>query len=495
MTPVQNLIIKKKRLTRQLLFERVMAAIALANLTLVIFDVTYIPWRNFWLQGNIRLSNLTVKVPLPPITKWYDPVKGIEPHRDTVGYLNTVNQLEKQILKTGLKSPEVEKLLAALRLQSTEMIDTNPFAVANKTGTLEKIKNRMRRHLDHESSKEAFQEFWSSPNLSQRGWQEELAYFKRQIQPLIETNYFRPVGENGEFVDFFFEQIDWIFFLIFSMELIGRVIYISRTHKGVSWREAILWRWYDIFLILPFWRILRIIPVAMRLQQSKISSFNKLQRHLNQIIIANFAEEIIEVVVVGVIDQMQSSIRRGDVSDWLSHSQNRPYIDINNIDEVAEISNIITKLAVYRILPKVQPDIELLLRHNIESVLQNLPAYRSLQGIPGLANLPKQLTEKLVAEISYATYQGLTAAIEDPVGAKLSGNLVNHLGKAIAQEVRNQHTIERIQSLLIDMLEEIKINYVERLSHEDMEQIIEQTRQLRQRTEPKAVEIIPYKRK
>lgn len=495
MTQVQKLTIKKKRLTRQLIFERVMAAIAGANLTLVIFDITYIPWRNFWLQGNIRLANLTVKVPLPPITKWYDPVKGIEPHRDTARYLNTVNQLEKQISQTGLQSPQVEKLLTDLRLQSTEMIETNPFAVANKTGTLEKIKNRMRQHLDNESSKEAFREFWSYSFLSQRGWQEELAYFKRQIQPLIETNYFRPVAENGEPVDFLFERIDWIFFLIFSMELIGRVIYISRTHKGVSWREAILWRWYDIFLILPFWRILRIIPVAMRLQQSKISSFDKLQRHLNQIIIANFAEEIIEVVVVGVIDQMQASIRRGEVSDWLSHSQNRPYIDLNNIDEVAEISNIITKLAVYRILPKVQPDIELLLQHNIESVLQNLPAYRSLQGIPGLANLPKQLTEKLVAEISLATYQGLTAAIEDPVGAKLSGNLVNHLGEAIAQEVKNQHTIERIQSLLIDMLEEIKINYVERLSHEDMEQIVEQTRQLRQRSEPKAVEILPYKRK
>ncbi|MGA9380000.1 MAG: hypothetical protein WBV73_14655 [Phormidium sp.] len=494
MQPLQRLTPRKKRLTRKLLFERLMTAIALANLTLVIFDITYIPWRNFWLQGNIRLANFTINIPLLPITQWYDPVKGIEPHRDTQRYLHTVTQLQQQISQTGLSSPEVETLLAELRLQSTEMINTNPFAIANKTGTLEKIKNLMRQHLINESAKEAFQEFWSYPFLSKRGWQQELAYFKTEIQPLIETNYFRPIGENGQPVDFFFERIDWIFFLIFTTELIGRVIYISNTHRGVTWREAIIWRWYDIFLLLPFWRWLRVIPVYMRLKHCKIRRFDRFQRQLNQIFIANFAEEIIEVVVVGVIDQMQDSIRRGDLSDWLSHSQNRPYIDLNNTDEVAEISNIITKLAVYRILPKVQPDIEVLLQHNIESVLQNLPAYRSFQGIPGLANLPKQLTEKLVAEISQATYQGLTSAIEDPVGAKLSGNLVNHLGEAIAQEVKNQHTIERIQSLLIDMLEEIKINYVERLSQEDMEQIIEQTRQLRQKTQPKAGEIIPYKR-
>lgn len=494
MPPLQKLTIRKHTLTKKLLFERVMAAIAIANLTLVIIDLIYIPWRNFWLQGNIKLINLKINVPLPPITKWYDPVKGIEPHRDTARYLNTVNQLEKQILETGLQSPEVETLLAETRLQSTEIIDTNPFEVANKTGTLEKIKNRMRRHLANESAKESFREFWSYTFLSQRGWQQELAYFKTEIQPLIETNYFRPVGENGQPVDFFFERIDWIFFLIFSIELVGRVIYISRTHKGVTWREAIIWRWYDIFLLLPFWRWLRVIPVYMRLKQCKIRRFDRLQRQLNQIFIANFAEEIIEVVVVGVIDQMQDSIQRGDLSDWLAHSQNRPYIDLNNTDEVAEISNIVTKLAVYRILPKVQPDIEALLRHNIESVLQSLPAYRNFQAIPGFSNIPKQLTEKLVTEISQATYEGLTSAIEDPVGAKLSGNLVNHLGEAIAQEVKNQHTIERIQSLLIDMLEEIKINYVERLSQEDMEQIIEQTRKLRQRTQAKAVEIIPYKR-
>lgn len=493
MSTLHNLSIRTKRLTPKLLFERVMATIAITNLILVIFDLTYIPWRNFWLQGNIRVSNLTIKVPVPPITKWYDPVKGIEPHRDTQRYIKTVNQLEKQILETGLQSTEATSLLAELRLQSLEIINTNPFAIANKTGTLEKIKNRMRQHLDNESAKAAFEEFWSYDFLAQRDWQQELTYFKTEIQPLFETNYFRPIGEDGRPVDFFFKYIDWVFFLIFSIELTGRVIYISRTYKSVSWREAILWRWHDIFLLLPLWRFLRVISVYMRLKHCKISSFDKLQRRLNQIFIANFAEEIIEVVIVGVIDQMQNSIQRGDLNNWLINNQNRPYIDLNNIDEIAELSNIVVKLSIYRILPKVQPEIEVLLQHNIENVLQNLPAYRNLQNIPGLANLPKQLTEKLVVEISQATYQGLTSAIEDPVSAKLSGNLVNKLGEAIAQEMKNQHTIEKIQSLLIDMLEEIKINYVERLSQEDIQQIIEQTRQLRQRNEPKAVEIIPYK--
>ena len=47
------------------------------------------------------------------------------------------------------------------------MIETNPFAGAGKSGTLEKIKNRMREHIGEESSKAAFNTFWSQEYLSE----------------------------------------------------------------------------------------------------------------------------------------------------------------------------------------------------------------------------------------------------------------------------------------------------------------------------------------
>jgi len=42
--------------------------------------------------------------------------------------------------------------------------------------------------------------------------------------------------------------------------------------------------------------------------------------------------------------------------------------------------------------------------------------------------------------------------------------------------------MNKIEILLVDLLEEIKINYVERLSQEDIEDILEQTRSLRSTT-------------
>ncbi|NEQ26438.1 MAG: hypothetical protein F6K28_46890, partial [Microcoleus sp. SIO2G3] len=69
--------------------------------------------------------------------------KGIEPHRDTEAYLDAVNQL-KQV---ELQSPQADRLLTELRSRSDQIIDENPFQAVDKSGTLERIKNRMRDHV------------------------------------------------------------------------------------------------------------------------------------------------------------------------------------------------------------------------------------------------------------------------------------------------------------------------------------------------------------
>ena len=68
-------------------WDRAIATIAAVNLAWVVFDVTYVPLRNFWLQRTLYpLPTLGIAVPLPwlpDVTKVYDQVKGIEPHQDT----------------------------------------------------------------------------------------------------------------------------------------------------------------------------------------------------------------------------------------------------------------------------------------------------------------------------------------------------------------------------------------------------------------------------
>lgn len=485
MSSLQKLTRRTSPARRNLLFERIMAVLATINLLLVVFDLSYIPLRDFWLQGKIKIFGLTLEIPLPPITQWYDPIKDIEPNRDTDQYLEKVNELEIQINKTGLRSSEVEQLLQELRSRSAEIVDTNPFQGANKTGALEKSKNRMRQHVfknKDASAKESFRRFWSQDNLATKGLKQELDFFKREIQPLFETNYYRPIGENGQLVDYF-EVLDFPFSLLFGLEFLARTWLIRRRHTGLSWLDAMLWRWYDIFLLLPVFRLLRIIPVLIRLNQAELLNLEPIQKQVTQGFVANIAEELTEVVVVRVINQAQTSISNGEIAKWLSQRE-RPYIDLNNTDEVAVLSTLMIQLTVYQVLPKIRPDLEALLQHHLVKILNQSPAFTGLQALPGMEQLQQELTTRLVKEICQGLYDAINNAIaEDPVGEQLFRQLVQHLSEALGSEIQTKQTLHKIQVLLVDLLEEIKVNYVERLSQEDLEAVLEQTRAIRRLTQ------------
>jgi hypothetical protein len=456
--------------TRNLWFERLMAMIATINLCLVLFDLSYVPWRDFYLRK------------LPQVTEIYDPIKGIEAHRETENYLATVKQLEEQVSQTGLQSPLVEKKLQELGRLSVEMIDSNPFAAAGKSGTLEKIKNRMRDRTEINSAKRAFENFWNQAYLTQKGWNQEIEFFNSQIQPLIATNYYRQIGENSDFINKFW-IIDLPFVIIFALELMGRTYFIRRRHPGFSWLEALLWRWYDLLLLLPFWRWLRIIPVFVRLDKAQLLDLYPLRKQVQQGIVANFAEELTEIVVVRVINQIQGSIKRGELTRWLFQKENlRPYIDINDINEVEAIAGIFVQAIVYQVLPQIQPELVAILRHNIESALKQAPIYRNLLILPGVGQMQNQLSEQLATQITTNLYDALVSAVKDPVAAKLSSQLLQRFTQALGGEIQKKQVLTEIQSLLFDFLEEIKLNYVQRMSQEDLEQIIEQTRQLKTQT-------------
>ena len=260
-------------------FEGLIAILAIVNLVLIFFDLSYLYLRDFYLQT------------FPALTQAYDPVKGIESHSETQNYLNKVNELQEQVSQTGLQSPQAAELLEQLQIISRQMIEDNPFDVANKSNMLEKIKNEMRSRVGEDSARSAFAVFWSQAYLSQVGWQQEINFFNTQIRPLIETNYYRDINRFGKSLDRFW-LIDLPFVILFALEILARTYYISRRKPELSWLEALLRRWYDIFLVLPFWRWLRVIPVTLRLYQAHLLNLEPFRKELNYDFAISFAEEI-----------------------------------------------------------------------------------------------------------------------------------------------------------------------------------------------------------
>ncbi len=449
-------------------YERLMAAIAVANLGFVGFDMTYVGLRDFWLRGGVSVGPVSFQVPVPPIPKWYDSIKGIEPHRDTEQYLKSVQDLEASLFQEGLDSPKVDEALKVLKDESTKMIEGNWFEVAGKSGNLEKIKNRMRDRLGTKSSRQSFETFWSKDYLKSKGVESELRFFNEKVKPLLLTNYYRSTGENGLPTDDFW-ILDTPFIALFGLEFLARTFYLTRRNRNLKWLDAMLWRWYDILLLIPAWQWLRVIPVAIRLDQAELIHLDRIRDQATQGFVTNISEELTEAVLIQVIDQLQSGISTGSLTKWAMNSLNRPYQDINQRDEIREIITRILDITVNQALPTVKPELEAVIRHAMEGVLEQSPVYKGFKSIPLMGAVPSQLNEQLISTVTSGAYDALSKALEDEKAAELISVFVRSFGSAIVQGLQEGDSLSELQGLLTDLMEEVKVNYIKHESVSTLE--------------------------
>jgi len=461
-------------------FEKVMAAIALLNFGLVLVDLSYIPLRNVY------------RSVIPEFAEWYGrQFKGIEPHPFTEGYLDKVTAVEDLVAAGGLFAPSTEALLEELRTTSVDMIDEDPFQVANKSGTLERIKERMRRHVEsttgvpHESSKEAFVTFWSSDYLSQTGYQPQITFFNEELRPLIETNYFRGLGFNGKPANNFI-LIDGIFIAIFSIELLLRILVLQRRYKGLKIWDAILWRWYDLLLILPFsliaptWALLRIIPVIARIKQSKLLNLEPIRQRIISLLISGVVVELTEFVLIRLINQLQASIRKGELAQLLLNDSSQPsqYINLGEVNELSAIAQQISSTVIDETLPTVRPQIEALLTYTVAKSLTRSPVYKQLGHLPGFTNLTQQMVQELVDNLYETLYGSLSRKQPDPQREQLVSELVQQFNHTFRADLQQNNGIEKLEALALVWLEELKINYIRQVAAEDAEILQERSREL-----------------
>ncbi|RZM82520.1 hypothetical protein DYY88_04575 [Leptolyngbya iicbica LK] len=461
-------------------FEKVMAAIALLNLGLVVFDLSYIPLRNVY------------RTIAPNVTEWYgQQFKGITPHPFTVDYLEKVSELETLVAEGGLVASSSERMLTELRTASDAMIAENPFDVANKSGTLERIKELMRRHVEattgqpYESATEAFNTFWTKEYLSEAGYQSQVQFFNQTIRPLIETNYFRGIGFNGKPANNFI-AIDSLFITIFSIELLLRVMVLRRRYPGLKIWDAILFRWYDLLLITPFslfaptWLLLRVIPVVTRIKQSKLLNLDPLRQRIVSFLIASVVVELTEFVLIRIINQLQSSIKKGNLAAFLMNDKSQPsqYINLGEVNEISAIAQQVSSTVVDETLPKVRPQIEALLTYTVSTTVTRSPLYRQLGHLPGFNTLIQNTVREIVDSLCETLYGNLDSKEPDAQRAALVKALVENFNQSFRTDLQENHGVEKIEALAFVWLEEIKINYLRQIAIEDEAILQERSREL-----------------
>jgi hypothetical protein len=230
----------------------------------------------------------------------------------------------------------------------------------------------------------------------------------------------------------------------------------------------------------------RVIPLAVRLDQAELVDMERVRQQAVHGLVSSIGQEMSEVVVLQVIKQLQAAMQRGDLMQWLRQPYKGKRITVNNVDELAEIAGLMLKITVYQVLPTIRPDLEALLQQSIESVLSQSPAYQTLKQVPGVGQLPAQVTDRLVADILHTTYSNLTAILDDPQNAVLAQRLVQHFGQSLGTEIQQQTVLQELRSLLTDFLEEVKLNYLQRSADVDLEQLLEESRQITTAIEPRS---------
>lgn len=447
---------------RQSWWRKLLAAIALLNLILVLFDLSYLPLRDTYLQYT------------PAIVKQYDRVKAIEPHPDTETYLATVARLKQELPQTGLQSKSTAKLLTSLQEQSLSLIAENPFLDADKPATFAKLKRRMEYQMNTRSATDAFTRFWSAEYLKNLGSETALSFWERKIEPLIKSNFYRHIDENGIYVDNFW-RIDLFFVICLAIDYLGETWWLARQRHNLNWWNMLLRHWYDAVFLLPFWRWLRIIPVGIRIHKSKLVNLGGILAQITHEPVAYLSQRASVFAIVRLLNQTQQAVSSGEVVAEVLNSDSTV---IQTDGELEQILDRIVGLTIYRVLPQVQPDVEALLQHSLKEVLRESDFYQTIQQIPGITDLPDEITQNLGDYLAKATYEVLANSYGDVRGRALFDNLSQNFTRTLRQELRERATQVEMQLLLSQLLEKLKTKYVRGTSNSNPEATLAEAEEL-----------------
>lgn len=472
-------------------WDQFVALWATLNLLWVCFDITYVPLRTFWLQRNLYplpSAPLVLRLGfLPDITPYYDPVKGIEAHRETKAYLDAFDQMDRALLAGGAAG-DLRRRQVVL---TEQMIDDNPFLASGGSGTLEKIKNRLRERADQDSAKQSAGQLLGDDWLPSRPWSEERLFWQQQVLPLVATNYWRSIDENGRPTDNFWRFDLVLFQSVFLADILLRAARLRRRLPGLSWGEALLRRWTDLPLLMPFWRLLRLVPVVERLQTSGLVNMEPLRAVVSRAVVALLAVELFEVLALQLMDGAQGLIRSPQWPERIRRLRSHQTVSINDERELVELMRIWGPLLLSDVGPRLAPQLQAVLAHALQQTLQSMVVPPGLRQLQLLMQVEQQLTQQLASGLVESMMElsrgaGSRLQRRDNRQIDLLRDCVDRFWDELAQALERGPVLERSQQLVCALLEELKLTYLAQINRTGIDALI---RELDQLTVPPATTV------
>jgi hypothetical protein len=469
---------------RWLWWDRAIALWAGLNLLFVVFDLSYVPLRSFWLQRNLYpLPSIPLAIPmpfLPDLTRFYDPVKGIEPHRDTVAYVEQFRRMDAALQQAADPASSATAAIRARQVALTEqMVSENPFLASGNAGALEKFKNRLRDRAGLESSKDSVERLLGDSYLQGRDWQEERDFWTQELIPLVELNYWRSIDESGQPTDRFWAIDLLLFQSVLFLDVLLRAWRLRRQLPGLSWRDALLRRWMDLPFFLPFWRLLRALPVLERWSSCGMLNLEPLRAAISRAVVALLALELFEVLALQLMDGLQQVVRSPIWPQRIRRLCSHQTVDINDEQELVELMRLWLPMLLSEVSPRLAPELEAVVAHALQRSFAASVVPSGLRELTPLVRVESGLSRRLASGIVESLLDlGRTAANQVNLLDRRQEDLIKQFGdrfwEELAAALEQGPVLERSQELISTFLEELKLTYIAQMSRSGIDTLMDE---------------------
>ena len=419
-----------RRSKLRLAWDAFMVWVALINLWLILFDLSYL-----WLRPVYHRY-------LPVVTSVYDPVKGIEPHPLTEALL-----AEIEATATALESTSAPATLPGrverLRELTVRVVQENPFERSGMERANETLRDALGRAVgrsggalsDPEVLRDAAASFWP---LNPARLEDRIEGLDPRLLRTLELNYHRSYDRDGSLTDWFW-LLDLPFLLLFWVEFTVRWIHALRRRTYARWYFFPIFNWYDVLGLIPVavfrpFRLLRIVSMYMRLRRSALSSVGKDIFTRTVIYFSNIiTEEVSDRVAIRILSEFHEEISDGTHSRII-----RSVVEPRKADIEAVLADQLRQTLT---APDTIDRLRALVRLNLDNAVAESEALRAIP----LPNVVLRPAVRAVGEVILdATLETVAATLESAEGEAA----VREAAAAILDDVFYGPGLKQVEALV-----------------------------------------------
>jgi len=414
----------------QLAWDVFMVWVALINLWMILFDLTYL-----WLRPQYFTY-------VPVVTRIYDPVKGIEPHPLTEALLEQIDVTKTELLRDP-DSSTIPEHVEELRDLTYRMIVEDPFARSGMGRTIDIIKEKLSASIgrtgdalvDPATIRQAVDAYWPEDP-------DELLDRLLNIDPRVlrgfELNYYRTYDIDGQLTDHFW-ILDLPFLILFWIEFTVRWIVAIKRRIYSRWFFFPIFNWYDVLGLIPVavfrpFRLLRAVSMYMRLKRSELSNVGKDVFTRTVLYFSNIiTEEVSDRVAIRILSEFHEEIVDGTHTSIIKASVEPRKTEIEMV-LANQLRQILTD-------PATIDRLHTLVRLNLENAVEGSEA---LQAVP----LPKVVLKPAVKAIGGVILDATFESVVETLDSAAGEEAVREVAGAVLDDVFYGPGMAQLESLV-----------------------------------------------